>query len=213
MTTPFRPYGEASLNYYLQGFAKAYIANEVSVQEDEVPEDMQAPYRDGLQDGERCAVEGFPVEPTFYDLREGVHHPVVTAAEGLDIAAEMYGVGHAIWKGLLGAAFFETAVLALMVSIAATQHFQEAAAAVRPTNYVEFANFLGSIADPVSIELFVGGGVDENEEGRELQMTSVFKTLEEARQAVLALGRPKYIICSLRTDMSGGMRLVERSEE
>ena len=62
------------------------------------------------------------------------------------------------------------------------------------------------------MELFLGGGVDFETQGCELQLTPVFRSLDAARNAAQAIGRRGRLVVSWRTDQSGGMTLVDFAE-
>lgn len=213
MTTPFKPYEAESLNYYYRGFVRAYLARNASAESEEVSAEFADPYNDGIADGERYAIEGFPIEPACYDLSMENNNVAGTAGEIADLGIEAYGVGRSLWHLAFGAAFFEGAVLLLMASIAATTHYQYPEEALKPHNYEEFAAFLGGLSDPLSVELYVGGGVDLDSEGCQLGMTRLYKSVEQVRDELARMNRAKFIVCAVRTDMSGGLRIVDQSPE
>jgi hypothetical protein len=62
-----------------------------------------------------------------------------------------------------------------------------------------------------SMELFLGGAVDPSNFGCELKKTPVFRTLDAATASARALGRPKWIVTSWRTDQSNSVRIVASS--
>lgn len=211
----FRPYSEDALQYYLRGLTEAYGAEAHSAAAGDVSEEMTQPYYDGLADGERYATEGFPTEPICFDLGMG-HSALSTAGELVDIAFEGAAIVGSISRhGLaaaLGASVFEGPILFLMVSIAATTHYKFPEEVLRPSTYDDAVSFLSSIDVPYSMELFIGGGVDElASDGCHLRMTRLYKSFDQALAEVSAMGRPSYLVCSVRTDMSGGLKIVDYS--
>jgi len=71
-------------------------------------------------------------------------------------------------------------------------------------------NMLDSLGAP-SMELFSGAGMDPISVGCEIRVTPLFKSRGQAKQAVLAMGRQKWLVTSWRTDQSASFRVVESS--
>ncbi len=63
-----------------------------------------------------------------------------------------------------------------------------------------------------SMELFIGGGVDPEAFGCELNMTPIFRSQDAAVSAARALGRPKWLVVSWRTDQSAGVKLLASND-
>jgi hypothetical protein len=209
---PFRPYPADQLDYYYRGFVTAYLGDSRhSASPESVPEEKTEAYDDGLRDGEGAATLGYPVGQICIDLNIP-HNPIGEAFEVFDLGVETYGVAHSLIAGVFGAAFFEAGVLALMASIAATTRYQWPDESLPAGDIGAFATFLAELSDPVSIELFIGGGVDLNAKGCELRLTPVFKSAAEARAAVASMGRSQAVVGCVRTDMSRGFRLVDEGE-
>jgi hypothetical protein len=67
---------------------------------------------------------------------------------------------------------------------------------------------LSQMGFTASFHLFVGGAIDLSQTGCELKMTSIFRQLEDAKAAAVAMGRPHFIVASWRSDQSGGVQVV-----
>lgn len=206
---PFRPYEGHQLAYYQMGFAKGFAADASTVDPSVgVPNDSLDVYNEGLSDGALYATDGFPIEPECYDLSHDHTAPQVIL-HSIDFAIEGWGVIHAYKMVGAIAASFEGAVLLLMLSISLQSEFDDPDKILSVSDFATFSDALATVGEPVSIELFFGGGVDFDQAGCELKMTRVYKTLDEARSALSALNRPTGFIASIRTDMSG-FQFVEK---
>jgi hypothetical protein len=75
---------------------------------------------------------------------------------------------------------------------------------------MESLRFLQGLYDPLSIEPYFGGGIDYGAEGCQLQMSRICKSVDSARSQVQSMRRPVGILLLDRTDMSGGLREVEK---
>jgi hypothetical protein len=172
---------------------------------------MTEPYNEGLRDGERYATSGFPVDPVCYNLwEEPGENPVSQAAEGIDLGLESVGVARAVAHLAVAASVFEGAVLMLMASIACTRHFYYPTELLPPRDYEAFSELLGTLSDPVSVELFLGGGIDMSSQNCSLRMTRVYKSADGARAEIIGMGRiASYFICCVRTDQSGSLKVIE----
>lgn len=68
---------------------------------------------------------------------------------------------------------------------------------------------LSSMGITDSMELFLGGGVDLNQRGCELQLTKVFRAEDKALDAARGIGRSQCAVVKWRTDQSGAMTLMD----
>jgi hypothetical protein len=93
--------------------------------------------------------------------------------------------------------------------LSSATHFQWPEEALSSEDFASLQNFLGTLPNPVSMELFVGGGIDHGVAGCQLLLTPIFKDRESAREAVASMERPQWVLGSFRTDMSGGFTILE----
>ena len=205
---PLPPYTEEGLQYYYWGMRAGFLRPEVT-QDDDVPEEFREPYQNGLLEGETSGANGFSVNPSCYSL-DKTHPPGSEYLEGADIGLEAYGAVSTAFKRLFVAAVFEVGLMAVMISIAVTEHYQLPSDAVKYSNVVESVNFLKELTGPYSFELFIGGGVSYNDKECQLNLTRIYKDVDGARRELQGMQRPAGVIFGFRTDMSAGMREVER---
>jgi hypothetical protein len=208
----FPPYSEESLQYYLWGLRKGFLQPDYEVPDIEIPEEQTEPYYQGIRDGENYGANGYPVDQVCYDLSLP-HSLLGSISHQTDILLEAGGVAHTLAAGKILAAGFEGGLLFLMVSIAATVHYQLPTQVLDPSQARELANFLQGLTEPLSMELYFGGGVDYDIEGCQLQMTQIYKSADWARSELQGIGRPAGMLLSIRTDMSGGLRVMEEYGE
>jgi hypothetical protein len=81
---------------------------------------------------------------------------------------------------------------------------------VLPSLGQKFVDTLNSM-EIDSGELFIGVGVDEQSSGCELQFSRLFKTIDQARQAADAMGRPHRVVARWQLNASGNFEIVEAS--
>jgi hypothetical protein len=181
---------------------------EIQVPEIEVPEEQMSAYEQGIRDGENYGANGYPIEPTCYDLEEG-HNWMSTAGHTAERLIEVYGIIHTLRLGKLLAAGFEGGILVLMLAITVPTHFNLPTQVLDASDAQSLVDLLSGVEDPLSFEVYFGGGVDYNVEGCQLKISRLYKSADWARQDVQAMGRPAYLLLALRSDMSGGPRVVE----
>lgn len=216
----FPPYSEESLQYYLWGWRKGFLRPNYEVPDIEIPEEQTEPYQKGILDGENYGANGYPVDRVCYSLNEP-QSPIGEIAELVDHVVEAYGIGHAIYHGIKRKAIltaslsagFEAGLLFVMVSVAATVHYQLPTQVIDPSEATDLVHFLQGLSEPLSMELYFGGGIDYEAAGCQMQMTRIYKSVDSAQSEIQSMGRPAGILLSLRTDMSGGLRVVEEYGE
>ena len=201
---PLRSYDGIALAYYQAGFAKGFVADAcpapLSVS---VPETEREAFNEGLEDGALWGEQGFPVEPACFGLVERDHNAAQIRVEVPDAVVEGIGVRHTVLAGALASAVLETALLRLMTSIALMGKVKDPETVLGASDYASFSETLAVVGEPVSVELFFGCGIDLDSEYCEMQMTPAYKSRQGARLALDAMGRPRGLITSIRTDMSG----------
>ena len=98
------------------------------------------------------------------------------------------------------------------LSIALQTHFDDPNQALQ--DYAtRLQALLGGMDENANVAFFVGGAVDLNQPGCELQVTPIFRNADDAMKAARALGRPgtKFVV-SWRSDQSGGAAVVESED-
>jgi hypothetical protein len=204
----FPPYSDETLQYYLWGVRKGFVQPEYVVADDEVPEEQQEYYNAGIRQGEDYAVNGYPADQVCYDLTEP-HSTAGTIGEVVDTVIEGGGVAHTLAAGEALAAGFEAGILLLMVAIALPTHYEEPTKVFDPSEADALLQILRGATEPLSMEIYFGGGIDYDAKGCQLQVTRFYKSVDAARSELQGMGRPAGILWSVRTDMSGGLRAVE----
>jgi hypothetical protein len=58
-------------------------------------------------------------------------------------------------------------------------------------------------------DIFFALGIDDNVTNCELLLSPVFKTLEQARDAALNMGRPKWLVAHWALDLASGFEVAE----
>ena len=62
-------------------------------------------------------------------------------------------------------------------------------------------------------DFFLGGAVDFDAKGCQLQLTPLFRTQSDARDAAVALGRPTFFVSQWRANQCGAMTVVDGTTE
>jgi hypothetical protein len=94
------------------------------------------------------------------------------------------------------------------LSIALETHFDDPDTALG--DYARrLQQLLGDMGTTSGTELFIGGAVDTDQRGCELQVTPVFRDMDSAARAARAIGRRgPLLVVRWRTDQSGGATVV-----
>jgi hypothetical protein len=207
----FPPYSDEILQYYLWGVRKGFLMPEVQVPEIEIPKEAQNAFDQGLREGENYGVNGFPIDNVCVDLRETPTSTPKAAVEVADSLLELWGIGHSLIHARIIGAGVEFGLLVIMVSIAVTEHFRLPTTELDQTDYRSLLDFLTQVEEPFSLDLFMGGGIDYESPGCELQVTRVYKYVDACRKEMQDMGRPASILLSLSTNMSGGAHIIEQN--
>lgn len=205
----FPPYSEQSLQYYFWGLCTGFLRPEYEIQPLEVPEGELEPYYVGIQHGEDYGANGYPIDTVCIDLSES-HNWAGTVGHATEFLIEAGGIIRSLVHVAVGAAAVESGILALMLAIAAPTHYYLPTQTVDTSAAMEWIQMIQVLPEPMSVELYFGGGIDYNAGGCQLQMGRIYKSYDQCRETVLAMERPSGMIFSLRTDMSGGLRVVEQ---
>ncbi|KQV42854.1 hypothetical protein [Massilia sp. Root335] len=212
MMFPTRPYERDQLDYYYRGFVSAYLADLYSPAAGDIPDEYLEPYRVGVEDGQRFAIDGIPLDEPCVDLGmeetdafaagEAIHYGAA-AIETKD--ALLAGTG--LLRVLLRFSFIATA---LMV-ITHTRDYRWVDESVSTDDLYALQDLLAQAEDPVLVDLYIGGGVDYNVDACQMQCTNIYKNEEDVRAALVRMGRATWIIGKIQSNMSGGLEIIERN--
>jgi hypothetical protein len=195
---------------YIWGFEGP--ANSSLPQADLAIEDNDA-FDQGVLAGQSSAINGLELDnPSCINLnveQPALLHPleVKNFPEALDVGLEAGATAYEIAHIGLAAFFGSGILLAVGLSIG-LETFSDDPGAVISENATRIQDQLSEMGFTASFSLFVGGAIDPGQAGCELKMTSIFRQLEDAKAAALAMGRPHFVVASWRSDQSGGVEVV-----
>ncbi len=188
------------------GFWAAYFS---SVSPEPTPDILEADYHafnEGVAAGAHAAMIGLPAPITCVSLRE-------SSPSSLTVAGGAVGVGSALYNLVkLGAGGIVSVLYnVIKIGYSLPTHFHD------PESFLRDAapgvlSFLGSFGVS-NAEVFVGAGVDTNAADSELIVSSVYPSLDQARQAAQAFGRPEWLVVSWRSDQSSSFSIVDSSSQ
>jgi len=205
ISNPF-PSPSTSSVAWANGFFKGFAGPNQSIEppSDVVESDIDA-FNAGVLAGQQGAIDGLELSD-----------PCVRAAEESSEAAHVVTgleLLHGAWElrklATLGAGLAGIAVALIELSITLPER------TIRPEQVLP--NLVQPLIDSLaafgvgSLELFCGAGSDPSQHDCEIRLTPLFKSLEQAKDAVIAMGRPEWVVVSWRTDASGSFRIVEAS--
>jgi hypothetical protein len=188
--------------YGFQGPAESSIA-----QSDVGAEDADA-FDEGVLAGQDTAINGLPLANACVDLN--VERPTFSA----EMASGLTEAGIALWetfKGVFAGGVLSGVMAVVELSMALETHFDDPDEAISRAG-TDLQQQLANLGFSGSLELFIGGGVDINATGCELQLTPIHRQQEGAVNAASNGGRPQWLVASWRTDQSGGVTVVASSE-
>jgi hypothetical protein len=192
-------------NAWARGFVFGFQGPPASVpRPSDIEPDAADAFDQGVLTGQQTAIDGFPFSPVCVDLREESPTQLDLFPAGFEAVVTVTEV---VKHGIVGGV--ASAILGLVdLCVGGTVHFHDPDEAVTgPAN--KLADVLADMGITDSMALFLGGGVDLNEKACELKLTPVFRTLDSARSAAHALGRPQFVVASWRTDASGSVTLAD----
>ena len=200
-----------------RSWAKGFVwgfegpANSSLPQDDLTIEDNDA-FDQGVLAGQNSAINGLELDHPCIDLNvepPALSHPfeVKNFPEAADVGLE--AIATAVEVAEVGlAAFFGSGIsLAVGLSIG-LETFSDDPVTVISENATRIQDQLSEMGFTASFMLFVGGAIDLGQACCELKMTSIFRRLEDAKAAAMAMGRPHFVVASWRSDQSGGVEVV-----
>ncbi len=202
---PYLPMPTAA-NAWAEGFTKGFIGIASPEPSENIMDiDIEA-FNHGVLAGEEGASNGISLVNPCIATREE-HGPV----HGAELIISSAHIAHGIWEaghlaklaaGMAGIIF---GLVELAISL--------------PTYYTPPEKVLPEYVQPLvnelslngidSMELFIGAGLDFNVEDCELCLTPLFKSLEQAREAAIAMNRHQWLVARWRTDMSNSFMMVD----
>ena len=167
------------------------------------PEDADA-FDQGVLVGQDAAINGLSLATPCVDLHaEGPSVPHL-AVEGAELSAALFSaIAHGIAAGLSEGVFL---LVTLSITLQTTFDNPDDALGKRAAALKRKLEEMGFEA---SMELFIGGAVDNTQRGCELMLTPIFRSEQSATEAARATGRPKWLVVSWRTDQSAGIKVVD----
>jgi hypothetical protein len=180
-----------------------------SIPQSDVGAEDAAAFDQGVLAGQDAAINGLPLDSNCVDLN--VERPDFLSLEvgsgvGEFVAA---GVEFAIKKAVAGGIL--SMVLGVVELSMALETFSDDPAEALSEAAAKLQEQLTATGFTEPMTLFIGGGVDTNATGCELQLTPIFRDQENATSSVSALGRSQWLVVSWQTNQSGGATIVTSS--
>lgn len=198
---------------WAQGFVWGFEgpANSSLPQDDLTIEDNDA-FDRGVLVGQDSAINGLELDHPCVDLNvepPALLHPleVKNFPEAVDVGLEAVTTGVEVAELGLAALFGSGILLTVGLSMG-LETFSDDPGAVITENATRIQDQLSEMGFTASFRLFVGGAIDIGQAGCELKLTSIFRQLEDAKAAAIAMGRPHFIVASWRSDQSGRVEVV-----
>lgn len=209
---PFEPSQAAAWG---QGFLFGLTGPLESVDQapDVITDDLRSAFDEGVLSGQSAAIQGLDIFPGCIDTEEHEHFPA--AAElGVDVGGFVVETGEAVQAAKaaeavakLASAAFSMVFMTLVNVALAAHHFTPAEQVIDGLT----RDFFGTIQalGRENCDFFLGGAVDLDATGCQLQLTPLFRIQGDARDAALALGRPTFFVAQWRANQCGSMTIIE----
>jgi hypothetical protein len=190
---------------WTMGFAFGYMGPNFEVPTPSViaPE-LAGAFNEGRLVGQQSAIEGLSLTSECMDVSQDVSpagEEFVTGIHVIEVIDALNELRTHLSHGLVS-----IAVLLFELSIPGPPPVSPEE--LLPTLGARFVATLGAmgIADG---DLFIAVGVDMETAGCEFRFSPLFKSLDQARQAADAMGRPHRVIARWRLNASGSFELIE----
>lgn len=221
---PFKPYPADGLDYYYRGIVTSFLADYGTPEGEAVPNECEAAYREGQRDGENWAAYGVPLENSCVDL--SIESPDALPLlkfvgqagriNNLPAAMAARSAGATLWESFMtlgaGGASVTSGFATLLGVALSTRDFRWPDESLPADDVVELQQFLIQRGGAAEVELYIGGGVDLAAEGCQLKLTNVFKSEDQVRQAIQAIGRQAWVVGRCRANISGGFEVFDFAE-
>lgn len=205
---PYLPSPSAA-TAWAQGFVRGFVGPEYSTEPlVNISTDDASAYADGVIAGQQGAMDGL----VFSDLCVSAREPHGFLAEpshvinGLEI---VHGTWEALHLSRLAAGL--TGIAVSLIELACTL----------PVHMLPPEQVLPNLGQPIvetlsaygveSLELFCAAGLDVTSHDCEILLSPMYKSLEQARRAAMAMGRDQWVVASWRTDASNSFRITQSS--
>ena len=194
---------------WAEGFTKGFVAISSPEPSENVADEDIAAFNQGVAAGEESARTGISLDDPCIAASEE-HGPLHVPAMAIN-AAE---IAHGVWEArqLTTLAAGVAGIVVALIELACTLPVH-----VRPPGDV-----LPSLGQPVidvlvsygleSMELFCGAGLDPTAVDCEIRLTPLFTSLDQARQAAIAMDRMEWVVASWRTDQSNSFDIVDSGQ-
>lgn len=204
---PFLPAPTAAAAW-AEGFTKGYLALSSPEPGENVGVDDIEAFNQGVAAGNQSAVVGIDFGDSCLAAAEE-HGPLHPAGIAIDTAHIAFGVWEIFHLAKIAAGV--AGIVYGVVCLAATLPHH-----TRPPEQV-----LPDLGEPLisalqnmgldSMALFCGAGLDPLAHDCEIKLTPLFTSVEQARDAVLAMGRNPWLVVSWRTDQSNSFDVADSS--
>jgi hypothetical protein len=175
---------------------------------DSITDDVRDAFNEGVLSGQDAAIHGLDIFPACIDTEEHEHVPP-EAELAIDVAGFVVEV---VKDAATPASAAFSMVFMTLVNIAlAAHHFTPASEVIDGLSQ----DFFGTIEalGRQDCDFFLGGAVDFDAKGCQLQLTPLFRTQSDARDAAVALGRPTFFVSQWRANQCGAMTVVDGTTE
>ena len=194
---------------WTMGFASGFMGPQLS----DAPPSVIAPdlvdaFNQGRLDGQQAAIEGLVLSSSCMDATQDVPNGAETLLKGVHVV-EGIAVAGDFLLAHIAHGFAGLAVLLFELAIPGGPP-PATPEDVMPSLGRRFVDALNGMGID-SGDLFIAVGVDMQVVGCELLFSSLFKTIDQARQAADAMARPNHVIAHWRLEDSATFELVEAS--
>jgi hypothetical protein len=208
LENPFLP-SPSEAAAWSEGFRKGLAAiASPEPGEDVGPDDIDA-FNQGVEAGVESQSEGMEFSDPCIPAAEehGPGHVPGMVINGFEIAHGVWEVRHltTLAAGIAG-------ILVALIELACTL----------PVHTLPPEDVLPNLGQPIvdaladigvdSMELFCGAGLDPTATDCEIQVSSLFISLDQARDAAIAMDRFQWVVVSWRTDQSGSFRVADSGD-
>lgn len=205
---PFLP-APSKASAWDEGFVKGFAAISSPEPSENIAEEDYDAFNQGVQDGSQTEDTGIAINnPCIPALEEHgpLHEPgmAINGAEILHGGWEIFRLG----KVAAGAASIVVALIELACTL--------------PVHMEDPETVLPSLGQPLidslaamgmdSLEVFCGAGLDIHATDCEIKLTPLFSEQNKARDAVVAMNRPQWLVVSWRTDACNSFKVCDSGD-
>ena len=211
ITNPFdqAPFAPSQAVAWGQGFLFGLTGPFESTEQapDSIAEEVREAFDEGVLVGQQAAIDGLDIFPICVDTEEGEHIPL---AASLALDAAGFAADLAKKVATASAAFSFTFMTALDIALAA-HHFTPPERVIDGITQQFFGTIESFGRDDCAF--FIGGGVDLDTAGCQLQLTPLFRTQQQAHDSAVAFGRALFFVGEWHANQCGLMTLIEGTTE